>query len=859
MKRLLPLISIVLLGTGTVRAAEASFKVKPVAAKSGPGATIGFTLSASADVEVSILNSKGAVVRHLAAGVLGGKNAPPAPLKPGLEQSLTWDGKDDLGKPAGDGPFQVRVRAGSGVKLGRFLGDDPYTFGGINSVATDEDGRLYVMSFEGGLNQNMDTLRVFGADGGYLRTLLPFPADLQPERIKAAARWDAARKSFVPNNSRSQLPHFYPWGGGARLVSASTKGGIVLTFGTDVYRMDLDGGNVRGPFPMWNKTAKLENPAWNIPQLAVSPDGRYIYYANVAGTKYQPKTFGDTNPNWPQGRVYRQDTTKAGSDPEKFHDLELPNWEKEKYWLPDAWNKRTAAYGISVDAKGHVYVCDLVNQEIVEIDPQGKKVSATRVPWPERIHVDAKSGDYFVVCRMDKPKDGAVEKKLVKVTGRGAQGKIVGELPLKQRGLGDASALGQVNGQPVLWVAGGGSLLCVRDADGKLATVQTAFKPREDAQQDWNRIAVDYERDEVYTSNGGNLLYRYDGKTGAGGIMTKDRKPFHGVDLAVGYDGHLYCRTGLGYSGPLERFDRDLKPIAFPSGSHILSPYIYSRYGVGNCEKGVGVGPNGETYVNFMYGWNKYFIAGFGADGKPIAGDYLKGKIPQKSEGGAKQAEGLDSAVVGPVPAACGGIRVDLAGNLYVGMRLKPKEFTGAAGHEKDQAYATWTGSIVKFGPKGGTVLGAVKEDDQPAKGKTIAADQGMTVEGALTIYPGLAPFSGGGYGGGGSSCVCRVPRFDLDRFGRLVFTNCVTSEVAILDNAGNVILTFGSYGNFDSQYVPAGAKDQKPTVSGPAIPLAWPTGAGFGKDAIYVNDTYNRRIVRVDRTYAVEELSPVK
>ena len=107
-------------------------------------------------------------------------------------------------------------------------------------------------------------------------------------------------------------------------------------------------------------------------------------------------------------------------------------------------------------------------------------------------------------------------------------------------------------------------------------------------------------------------------------------------------------------------FDRDLKPAPFPSGSHILSSYIYSRYGVGNCEKGLGVGPNGQTYINFMYGWNKYFIAGFGGDGKPLAGNYLKGKIPAKTEGGNKQAEGLDSAVIGPVPASCGGIRVDL-------------------------------------------------------------------------------------------------------------------------------------------------------------------------------------------------------
>lgn len=838
-----------------VFAQDLRFSAAPSSSRQGDKTTIRFAVSQATDVEVAVLDAKGKVVRHLVAGALGGKSPPPAPLQAGLQQSLEWDGKNDLGKPAEGGPFQVRVRAGSNVKLGRFIGEDPYTFGRVNSIATDEDGKLYVQGYEGGLNQNMDTLRAFQADGSYVRTLVPFPANLKPEQVAAVATWNEARKSFAPRNTRSQMPEFYPWGGGAHIVSASAKNGVVLTHDTNVYRLDADGGNLRGPLPMWSKAAKLENPKWNVPQLAVSPDGRYIYYSNVAGTKYQPKGgFADTNPAWPQGRIYRQDTQKGG-DPEKFYDLVLPDWEKEKYWLPDAWNKRTAAYGITVDAKGHVYVCDLVNQEVVEIDPQGKKVSGTKAPWPERIHVEAKSGDYYVICRLTQPKDGAAEKKLLKIAGRGPQAKVVAELPLKQRGQGDASALGRIDGQPVLWIGGGGPLLCVKDKGNAFETVATAFKPREAVQQDWNRIAIDYERDEIYTSDGGNLLYRYDGQTGAGGALLRDGKPFHGVDLAVGYDGYLYCRTGTGYSGPLERFNRELKPVVFPSGSHILSPYIYSRYGVGNCEKGLGVGPNGETYINFMYGWNKYFIAGFGADGKPIAGDYLKGKIPQKSEGNQEQAKGLDSAVIGPIPASCGGIRVDLAGNIYVGMRVRPKEALPAE-LAKDPAYNTWTGSIVKFGPKGGTVLGAVKEDDAPATDKGLPTEQGMSVAGALTIYPGIAPFSGGGFGGSGSSCVCRVPRFDLDRYGRLVFTNVVTNNVTVIDNANNHLFTFGGYGNFDSQYA---GQDGKPRVAVPAIPLAWPTGAGFAKDHIYVNDTYNRRAVRVDWTWTLSQTVEVK
>jgi len=75
-------------------------------------------------------------VRHLAAGVLGGKDAPPAPLQPGLAQKLVWDGTDDDGKKvAGAAGMRARVRAGMGVELDRIVGGDPYAFWSEDSVS----------------------------------------------------------------------------------------------------------------------------------------------------------------------------------------------------------------------------------------------------------------------------------------------------------------------------------------------------------------------------------------------------------------------------------------------------------------------------------------------------------------------------------------------------------------------------------------------------------------------------------------------------------------------------------------------------------------------------------------------------
>jgi hypothetical protein len=103
------------------------------------------------------------------------------------------------------------------------------------------------------------------------------------------------------------------------------------------------------------------------------------------------------------------------------------------------------------------------------------------------------------------------------------------------------------------------------------------------------------------------------------------------------------------------------------------------------------------------------------------------------------------------------------------------------------------------------------------------------------------------------------VSRFDLDRYGRLALPNVVSTSVTVVDNAGNLICQFGKYGNFDSQYVPPDSADAKPIVAIPDIPLCWPTGAGFTEKAIYVCDTYNRRVVRADMTWKAEQTCQVK
>jgi hypothetical protein len=48
-------------------------------------------------------------------------------------------------------------------------------------------------------------------------------------------------------------------------------------------------------------------------------------------------------------------------------------------------------------------------------------------------------------------------------------------------------------------------------------------------------------------------------------------------------------------------------------------------------------------------------------------------------------------------------------------------------------------------------------------------------------------------------------------------------------------------------------------SVATPEIPLAWPNSAGLTEKHVYVMDVYNRRVVRVDKTFAAEAVCDLK
>jgi hypothetical protein len=828
MSKVLAILLVAFASEAALAGEGVTFTAKPAAARDGEKTKIGFAVSAPADVEVAVLGADGKIVRHLAAGVLGGKNPPAEPLKAGLVQSLQWDGKDDDGKPAAGGPFKVRVRAGMSVKFGRIIGTSPYTGntpGNSDGLAVAPDGTLYVKlaSYVGILHSGLPwQLRRLDKAGKYQNTILPPPPSTDPAKASGFSLIDAGDGLVTPRHGSGLdvvITYF-----GDNIYSRVIDNQIVfidnasakLTF------FKLDGSNAIRTIPMRTAPDKLKWAGWLAPQTAFSPDGKYAYYSNVANFDYPDKP----DPKFPQGWVYRQDLTQPGSNPERFYGLELPDPQKTKYWQPSAWDKKTAAAGIAVDAKGNLFVCDLVNQEVVEVSLDGKKLGSVKVPWPDKVLVSSKTGTLYVASR-PVSRDWPPPVTLLKVTGRGSDAKVIAQLALKGT-IGQTLALDESGAVPALWLAGSAhrerqepQLIRVEDRGTELVIAQeNILNPDKDAIDFVSYGAVDAEADLVYIAQNGGPVWRYSGETGEGGLT-----PIRAADVAIGPGGMIYAWGTGGYDGPVVRYTRDFKPAPLAATGKHTYGQLNGRFGRGNSVAGFAVDRQGRVYATC--GFNDCHVRAYDADGKMV-------EYERKSGASAKP----------PVPALIsyvldqgGSLRLDPAGNIYVLEVGLPRGHAPPRGFEKDPAYLQCSGSIYKFTPKGGEFK---KTKD------------GWDAEGAVAVYSVPSGPISGNWNSSMSACHCTRPRFDVDAYGRLYIPNGITYKVTLLDNADNHILTFGGYGNWDAQ----GPQSAEPK---PEIPLGCPILAGASDKYIYVGDMLNHRVVRADKVFAAEESCELK
>lgn len=817
---------------------QAEFTRRPAVAVEAGTVRITFAVSEPTDVEVTVLDAAGDVVRHLAAGLVGKKSAAP-PLKPrSLEQSLAWDRRDDLGRPAVGKTCKVRVRIGMQVKFGRTVGGSPYVVGTPRSLATDSRGNVYLMTQSYRSGAGPKYIQVFDRAGKYVRTVMPYSGNLPRQRAAGFGLIETGGP-LTPRNYEGVWPRIYPHPDVLLAPTVDAAGGIMLYNAGRLFRIGADGGvdDSRG-IPLWpdGKPRFRRNRAGPL-FVALSPDAKRLY---VAGPYVNPKKAdAKMKAAWPRGRVYVLDLEKGGGA-RPF--VDIPITRDRDLDVPSAMKRlRRAAHGpvhgVAVGPNGNVYVCDRANDRVTIYTPAGKvRRMMTFVRQPHLVAVHPKSAETCVVTMRPMGYRLFDTRLYVFASPRARKVTVSMKLPA---GCGrPIMALDPSTKHTALWLTNvqGSEVWRIEAVGGKLKVTRKLPVKSGGALWGADRIAVDYQTDDVYINDGWSSLARYNGLTGKGGIVadaraltgvwerdTNQRKNLSATDVTVGPDGIVYLRNGPRYSGPITRWDRGLKPMPVAAtGTHVFTKYIYSRYGAGYGERGLAVHPDGRVFVMSMYNWARYFVHVFAPDGKPLNQGRLDGQV--KSYGG----HGVTSGLIGPLTGRCGGIRVDAAGHVYIGMQMLPAGFTPPKGFAGDPAYRRLTGSVFKFKPTGGGLM--------PAKGKATGPDGikiGRTfVDGAVAVYPDFAPFSGGH----GSQCACRNPRFDLDPYGRLYIPNALRCSVAVVDNAGNTILRFGRYGNIDDKG---------------DVRLGWAIGVGISRKHIYVSDMLNKRVVRADVSYA--------
>ena len=825
----------------TATVADVSFEAGPSATKIADGVRIAFTASAATDVAVAIVDAKGNVIRHLAAGVLG-ENAP-APLKKNsLKQEIVWDGKADYGKKLPAGEYKVRVGLGLKPEFDRILGSDPNTLDVMRGLAVGADGELFVLNLGRHLHKGFGSTvcNVLDREAKYKRTIMPYRAECFPEKVKEFGILDLGERGRYPWLHANHLKSIYPFTEepAHQQPVVLPDGRFILTMkvrgkGAVLVAVDAQDGGVpkTGAFgPSLGE--EMDGQAC----LAVAPDGEMIYISGTASRKRRML--------WKHA-VYR---TKWG----------------EKTITPFIGDPGAAGkgaegldspQGIAVDKEGNIYVADRGNNRVAIFSSEGKFLSELPVENPYMLGVHRGSGAIYVLGGGDPP------NHIVKFKSREDPKPVYSQkIPNMLRVLRGKKridaypvfTLDDSGKEPILWVGSSTAWERFRlsrfvEKDGKLGEPEE--KGKGTGFRDCRDIQVDAKSEAVYLHLGGGVAERggrfvkINALTGKVLKSLGKPRPTIGSFFTLGRDGYVYVVHGI--AKRIHRYDRDLLPAPFPGRDTNVSDkipvgHIYSNHIMG---RGVAVRHDGTLYLlheNLPNVHARYGVSQWGPDGK-VKKENLIGSLSQ----GALS------------------LRIDPAGNLYVGDPVKPvgqlvpPDLRGkvdtARKRRIDNHYAIMYGSILKFPPTGGAGVGPAVEGGR--KG-LLAYNALVGIKDDIWQYFGVGPIpatKGGTYNHYNARiCSCEGLRFDVDGYGRVFAPDAARFRIVVLDTNGNEIGAFGQYGNQDS----AGPGS---AVSTPEIPFAWPTAIGVSDRAAYVSDILNRRIVRVKLTCTAEETCEIR
>jgi hypothetical protein len=824
------------------------------------GVRIAFTVPAPTDVEVSVLDSAGVVVRHLAAGVLGGKSPPPAPLVAGLSQSVVWDERDDHDEPVtAPGTCTVRIRTGMGTSLESIVGGDPYAYfsGELNrgnhtawrmsGMELKSDGKVYVLgnaSFIG-----PPALRQYDADGNYLKTVFPPPAGKPLEEVQGwgvNVRDDGTycprhrdlgnptpTTSYVPGRGRGTIGDLIPSPDKDTLVISDT--GLNPTFRLMTINTD---GTI--PASQDTTTPLVSDPSMFHPQTdlsyplkapwfpggpfftALSHDGASLYlgghYArtNVSGSAKGAEATGF----WRDGQVFKIDRA-TGKATSVYALGKVITGLQDRIASPiGSQFSASAIHGVAEDAKGRLFISDRQRGLIVVLGNGGQILRELEVDYPDAVAVSKATGALYVTTRFGDDHHHGPDAviKLLKfadwqtATAPSSSIKLCDVFASYANRLRSLLLAVDTPGGVNVWVAYKDmSPRIYRDSGGAL-TLLRDFHETGQRQRclDLGRIAVDAARDTVYVADSFSSMFRVEDwkaprlepcETAAG-------SPVKGNHVAIDERRHhLYASTYKAWEAPINRYaigSGALTPLPLSGGSNAIAPTLLVNWmiGYGKSTAGFDVSPDGRVaMLTRRKGAAAASLAFFALD-----------KPDPLWEVTALHALG-----------AVGCVRFDPRGNLYVGVVDKaPANIP--AGFAADPNYKKYVGRIHRYAP-----TGSLKQGDLFPSAPTAPA----------AIYDVH-------FGDLGGRSFKRPSLFAVDPFGRIAYPNSLAAYVGLIDNAGNEILRFGTYGNRDSTGGLPG--DLVPTGD---IPMAYPKSVGLTDEHIYVSDMVNVRLLRIRKTFA--------
>jgi len=873
-------------------AGEVSFSAKPTAAKDGEKTKITFAVSAPTDVAVFVENAQGKIVRHLVAGVLGGANPPPEPLKPGLAQTVEWDGKADYGKPAEGGPFKVRVALGLGARYDKVLSSRPTSFAGQSSLGVGPDGTLYVRTNNSDAIFGHCQIVALNRDGSYRRTLMPFPATADGKEGRGLPVMELDGRTAPVKSSPNDIAS---WGGplySSMAVSPDGKtlyalSGGILRVATEFGSADAQGG-IRLP----DKVGALPFKGGFAGEscLAISSDGKSLFFNGLKADQWDSKKLA--------GAVYRVKLPECAEIEVFFGEPGKPGGDQTHLGATPA--------GLASDGKGNLLIADPANKRIVAVsEGDGKFQGETKVDRSSLhgLGVDRKTGAVY----------GCFKEGVVKYGGW-KDGQKVAEVPFRPKGWYWPSrlAVDSSGDKAVVWISWGdaGQLVRAEDLGAKFDIKEISPGWRDGTPDEcYVAMVVDRLTKEVYVRNGsyGGRLERFDDATGKMEAVYPAGAAGNGQGWGYQYqpapNGNIY---GLCWEHRFMQWDRNGKPAAWAE-PRIPTPEELKVYEYG---KTVSKNPS-EAFVAVAMCAQPHTLGVRWSDGhlfviEPLSRQWGIGGRTMKSMHeylpSGKRVTTDATPVLWKVSDATVGPKFDAAGNIYVAEALRPKgwqlppelqkylEARGVKGVGAQKEYINLHGSILKFGPKGGMVHWPTKKGDVPPTNgpdpfdgeakldpglKSFEAEcigwgqiSPVKVTGAEWIHPGIGNV-------GFLRCNCENVTFDVDEFGRSFFPDMTLFKVRVIDTAGNAIAQIGGYGNPencgpDSPVVDPTTKqlrarraedpkELKSPFAEPEIAMAHPASVGATDKHLYIGDASNRRLLRCKLVYAAEESCEIK